>query len=79
MKIYTETNLANFEFYGGAQATVEHLSRQELEVLDQRLQEDYPEIDAIDLNDLFEYNEDYIAQLLGYSDWQELLDEEDRV
>ena len=75
MKIYTETNLSSFEFWGPAVDNVSSLTSNELQELEFMLEDVYPDgIDATDLNDLFAYDEDLIATWLGFEDWEDLED-----
>lgn len=73
MKIYSETNLPYFEFWSGACDTVSCLTYKDLEQLEFILEDLYPDgISATHLNDMFAYDEDWIASLLGYSSFEEL-------
>ena len=76
MKIYEDLNLSGFEFWGGASATVEQLTEEDLEILENALTEEYPDgIGKTELNDLFWFEEDTIAAWLGYSSFSELEEE----
>lgn len=77
MKIYKEQSLKDFEFWSGAIDTVEHLTDLDFDNIEFALEELYPDgMDETEINDLFWFEEDFIAEILGYSEWDEL--EEDR-
>lgn len=77
MKIYTDTYLRNFDFWSDAANTVKHLSDEEMDTIETELEALYPDgIDETELNDLFRFEDDYIAQILGYDDFEALLKRE---
>ncbi len=74
MKIYDDISLTNFEFWGGAVDTVEHLTDEELETLEHILEQEYPDgLDKITLNDIFRFEDDTIAEWLGYNNFDEII------
>ena len=78
MKIYTEVSLSNFEFWSGAEDLANELTDEQLDTIEAQLEMDYPDgIDEEGLNDLFRFEEDYIAQILGYDDWEEFMHKDD--
>ena len=80
MRVYSETSLRNFDFWGGAKNTVSYLTLEELDTIEIILEEVYPEgLDETDINDLFAFNEDTIADWLGYNNFEEIMyrDEEE--
>ena len=81
MKIYTEESLRNFEFWSGAKDTVKYLTDDELDTIEKMLEELNPEgMSETDINDFFWFDDDTIAEWLGYEDFEELMhrdDEED--
>lgn len=78
MKIYKEENLTNFEFWSGAKNTVEYLTWEELEQIESMLEEMYPDgMDETELNDFFWFEDDTIAEWLGYEDFEELMHRDD--
>lgn len=78
MKMYREENLTNFEFWSGAKNTVEYLTWEELEQIESILEEMYPDgMDETDINDFFWFEEDTIAEWLGYEDFEELMHRDD--
>lgn len=75
MKIYTEQSLSNFEFWSGAKDTAQHLTDDDFATIESMLEELYPEgVDDTTINDLFWFEEDTIAEWLGYSDFEELVE-----
>lgn len=74
MKIYTETNLNNFEFWSGAVDRVKYLTDNELEQIENIFEELYPDgVDETTINDFFWFEEDTIAEWLGYNDFEEIV------
>ena len=70
MTILHDIALRDFEFWSGAKATRDCLSDSEMDILDELLEEMFPEgIDPTTLNDIFWFDTDYIAELLGYEDF----------
>ena len=78
MKIYTETSLSNFEFWSGAKDTVKYLTDDELDTIEENLNEAYPDgMSDTELNDFFCFEDDTIAEWLGYDDFDALMKRED--
>ena len=78
MLVNKEVNLGNFEFWSGAVETVKYLTSEELETLELILEDIYPEgIDETTLNDLFWFNDDEIANWLGYDSFDEIIEREE--
>lgn len=76
MKIYAETSLSNFEFWSGAKDTVKHLTEDELDTIEAILEDSYPDgMSDTEINDFFWFEEDTIAKWLGYSSFEELVDD----
>lgn len=76
MKIYEEISLKNFEFWSGAKATAEHLTINDFEIIESVFEELYPEgMSDTQVNDLFWFEEDFIAEIFGYRDWEEFLED----
>ena len=79
MIIYQEISLADFPFWGPAESHVKYLNDKDFEIIERELEYEHKTqigIDKTDLNDLFSYFEDYIANILGYDDFEQL--KEDR-
>lgn len=66
MKIYSETNLRNFEFWSGAKDFAANLSCEQLDEVEAILEEEYPDgITDTEINDLFWFEQDTIREWLG--------------
>ena len=75
MRIYREIPLTEFEFWAGGKDTVEELTDSELEQIEQILEEIYPEgMSEFEVNDLFWFERDLIAEWLGYGDFDEIME-----
>lgn len=73
MKIYREIPLTEFEFWAGAKDTVEYLTDFELEEIEQILEDLFPEgLSETDVNDIFWFERDLIAEWLGYENFEEI-------
>ena len=73
MKIYREDNLLNFEFWGGAKDRAEVLTDNDLDNVEEVLNDLYPEgMSETEINDLFWFEGDRIAQWLGFDDFEAL-------
>lgn len=74
MKITNEIRLAAFEPWSGAIETKKSLTLEELEQLEFMLEDCYPDgIDETQLNDILRFEQDWIAEMLGFTDWENLL------
>ena len=73
MKIYKEMNLADFEFWSGAKDTVKYLSDYDFECIEAELECLDSEYSETEINDLFWFDDDWIAQILGYDDFDALI------
>ena len=72
MRYYVEEQLYNFQFWGGAKENANLLTLQELEQIEFELNDIYPEgLEDVQINDIFWFDFDFIAQLLGYEDEEE--------
>ena len=75
MKIYSDVPLTEFEFWAGAKDTVKYLTEEELDQIEQILEDIYPEgLNETDLNDLFWFEDDLIAEWLGYESFDEIME-----
>lgn len=75
MRIYKEIPLHEFNFWAGARDRVKYLSREDLELIEQILEEIYPEgLSETDINDLFWFDENLIAEWLGYESFEEIME-----
>lgn len=74
MKIIKEESLSDFRFWSGARDTVRFLTEDELETVEGILSDEYPDgMDATELNDFFWFEDDTIAEWLGYESFEELM------
>lgn len=74
MKIYAEKSLRDFEFWSGAKDTVKYLGYNELDLIESILEELYPEgMDETTINDIFWFEDDTIAEWLGYNNFEEIM------
>lgn len=71
MRYYVEQPLNRFEFWGGAYAVAETLTIEQLEQIEGIL-EDCGELSETDINDLFWFEPDRIAEWLGYDNFEAL-------
>ncbi len=76
MKIISYMSLTDFDFWAGAWDTTKYLTNDELDQIEQILEELYPEgLSETELNDLFWFEEDTIAEWLGYDSFEDLISE----
>lgn len=73
MKIYSETSLANFEYWSGAKDTAQRIWEEKGEEgwkqLEAILEDEYPDgIDETELNDLLWFEDKTIYEWLGIGD-----------
>ena len=74
MIIKTETTLKDFDFWSGAKDTVKYLTESELDTIESYLEELYPEgMTDTELNDFMWFEDDTIAEWLGYNDFNEIM------
>lgn len=85
MRIYSEVDIDEFEFWEGGKCVADSFSEDDLEVIQNKLEELYPDgMSDTELNDLFWHDEDFVAGLAGYSSFQKVKegiksDEEDEI
>lgn len=78
MELKHDVALRHFEFWSGAVQRARHLTWEQLDAIEAELEMLYPEgMTDTQVNDLFWFEEDFIASLLGYDSFDELVDEED--
>lgn len=74
MKIVKEESLINFEFWSGAKDTVKYLTDDEIRTVESILEESNPDgMSEAEINDFFWFEEDVIADWLGYSSFEEIM------
>lgn len=73
LRIIMEQPLTSFDFWSGARQRVDELTYEDLQNLEYAIEDLYPDgLTATELNDLFWFDEDFIAQCLGYEDWGDM-------
>ena len=73
MKITKEVRLENFEAWSGGKDTLNELTSSECEQLESQLEELYPDgMDETQVNDILWFERDWIAECLGYKNWEHL-------
>lgn len=78
MKVYSEQSLKDFEFWSGAKDTVKYLTAEQMDTVEAILEDAYPDgMTDTEINDLFWFEEDTIADWLGYNSFEELMEEVD--
>lgn len=76
MKVYKEVNsYSDFDFWSGARDTVKYLTAEEIEEIFSMLEDAYPEgMEETEVNDFFWFEDDTIAEWLGYSSFEEIME-----
>lgn len=75
MLVKQEMNAINFKFWSGGKDTVDELTLEELEQVWSYLEEAYEgEMDATAINDFFWFERDYIAEMLGFENFDAIMD-----
>lgn len=74
MRYYVEKPLADFEFWAGAYDVAVHLTQDDLDTIEAIL-DDCGELSETDINDLFWFEPDRIAEWLGYEDFEALIED----
>lgn len=73
MKITKEISLKDFEAWSGAKDTLNELTESECEQLESILEDVHPDgMDETELNDILWFENDWIAECLGYRNWEHL-------
>lgn len=76
MIITTEGDLKEFEFWGGAKTTASYLTDEEFRKIQSFLEDSWPNgINATTLNDLFAFEKDFIAVIIGYENFDQIMEE----
>lgn len=74
MKITTEKSLRDFEFWSGAVYTAENLTDKQLDQIESYLEDAFPDgVTDTEVNDFFWFENDQIAEWLGFEDWETFL------
>ena len=76
MKVYEESSLNDFEFWGSAIQTAKYLTDDEIDAIEENLNElNSGGMSKTEINDFFWFDDDTIAKWLGYPDFETLMDE----
>lgn len=82
MKVYSEVSLIDFNFWGGAKDTIEELYEEDFNIIQSAIEEmecdENGMIEEVDLNDIIWFERDWIARVLGYEDFEELIRDRQR-
>lgn len=80
MKICKEESLRNFDFWSGAKDTVKYLTFEEFDTIESILEDIYPDgMDETTINDIFWFEDDTIADWLGFDSFEALIEEREAV
>ena len=72
MKVYSEINLRDFEFWSGAKSNAETLTDEQLDMVESILEDAYPDgISETQINDIFWFDFDTIREWLGINNEEE--------
>lgn len=78
MIITKEILLSDFEFWSGAKNTAAELTDKDFDQIEAVLMDLYPDgADETTINDTFWFEDDWIAGILGYDSWEDLLKKRD--
>ena len=76
MKYAKEQSLRDFQFWSGAADRVKDLTGEDLDTIEAAIEdcfgEDIPTEGEI--NDIFWFDSDWVAQILGYDGWDDLIE-----
>ena len=77
MKVYSEISLEDFDFWGNALYVTKYLESSDFRQIESIMEDTQSEWEwgETEVNDFFSYEEDTIAEWLGYSDFEELIKE----
>ena len=74
MKIYSEKSLKDFDFWSGAKDTVKYLTEDEVNQIETILEDCFPDgMSDTEINDFFWFEDDTIAEWLGYSSFDDIM------
>ena len=72
MKVYSEINLRDFEFWSGAKSNAETLTNEQLDMVESILEDAYPDgMSETQINDFFWFDFDTIREWLGIEEEEE--------
>lgn len=71
MIIINDNGLSGFKFWSGAVSRADMFSEREMDIIERELEDMYPEgMTETQINDMFWFEEDFLAQLVGYEDFE---------
>lgn len=73
MKFYVEKDLRDFDFWGGAKQTRDYLTNEEVDAIEWALEDSGEKFTETEINDIFWFDADWIAEILGYEDFEEIM------
>ena len=66
MLVYQQINLIDFRPWSGAVNTMEELTREEMVILEETLEELYPDgLSETELNDILWFEDEWISEIIG--------------
>lgn len=78
MTVKKEIALKDFEFWSGGADTAKYLSDEEFDIIEVQADEIFPDgADETDINYFFWFEDDFIAELLGYNNFEEIMNRND--
>lgn len=78
MIVKSNVSLSNFKFWSGAVDRTSKLTSDDFETIENVLTDMYPDgMTDTELNDFFWFEEDFIAECLGFDCWGDFLDSEE--
>lgn len=73
MKYTVDETLREFQFWSGAKETAKQLTDEQLDQMETILEECYPDgMTDTQINDIFWFETDWIAEQLGFRSWEHL-------
>lgn len=75
MTVKSEMRLQDFEAWGGAKDTLKYLTMEEIDQLESCIVEMFPDgLTDTELNDFLWFEDELIAELLGYASFEEIIE-----
>lgn len=75
MRIISDIPLQNFEFWAGAKDTVKYLTDDEIDMMEEYIDPEGMGVEETTVNDFFWFEDDYIAEILGYPSFEDLMED----
>lgn len=75
MQYTKEESLRNFQFWSGAADRVKDLTNEDLDTIEAALEDSFGDRtpSETEINDILWFDSDWIAEILGYEDWDDLI------